>query len=292
MSERESNDLAFPDPAFAVRLMRPAEMDCIRTWATAEGWNPGVHDGPCFFATDPEGFFVGEMDDQPASCISCVAYDDSFGFLGQYIVKPEFRGRGYGIRTWKTGMAHLGLRNVGLDGVLAQCANYERSGFSLAYHHIRYRGQGGGERPPGMVHLSAVPFPDILAYDRDCFPVARPTFLRGWLALPESVGLGCVRHGRLSGYGVLRRSVEGFKVGPLFADDWVVADALLRGLAAAAAGSSFCVDMPEQAANPAVEQLVNRFSLQELFRTARMYTQVPPRLRTERIFGITTLELG
>jgi hypothetical protein len=117
MSERESNDLAFPDPAFAVRLMRPAEMDCIRTWATAEGWNPGVHDGPCFFATDPEGFFVGEMDGQPASCISCVAYDDSFGFLGQYIVKPEFRGRGYGIRTWKTGVAHLGLRNVGLDGV-------------------------------------------------------------------------------------------------------------------------------------------------------------------------------
>src|SRR5262249_7178033 len=120
---------------FTIRLMRPGEVDLIRTWATSEGWNPGLHDGPCFFATDPEGFFIAELDGQPVSCISCVAYDDAFGFLGQYIVKPEFRGQGYGIRTWRAGMAHLGTRNLGLDGVLAQRGNSERSGFTFAHHH-------------------------------------------------------------------------------------------------------------------------------------------------------------
>jgi ribosomal protein S18 acetylase RimI-like enzyme len=125
------------DPNFTVRLMRPEEFEVIRTWAAAEGWNPGIHHGRCFFATNPEGFFIGELDGLPVSCISCVAYDDSFGFLGQYIVKPGFRGRGYGVRTWRAGMAHLGLRNVGLDGVLAQRSNYERSGFAVAHHHIR-----------------------------------------------------------------------------------------------------------------------------------------------------------
>jgi hypothetical protein len=67
----------------------------------------------------PRGFFIGELDGQPVSCISCVAYDGSFGFVGLYIVQPALRGRGYGLQTWRAGMAHLGTRNFGLDGVPA-----------------------------------------------------------------------------------------------------------------------------------------------------------------------------
>src|SRR5262245_20402835 len=59
------------DPSFIVRRMRPEEVEIIRTWGTAEGWNPGLHHGPCFFATDPEGFFIGEFEGRPVSCISC-----------------------------------------------------------------------------------------------------------------------------------------------------------------------------------------------------------------------------
>jgi hypothetical protein len=271
--------------------MRRDEVDLIRAWATSEGWDPGLHDGPCFYATDPTGFFVGERDGEPVACLSCVAYDDSFGFLGQYIVKPRFRGHGYGVRIWQEGMAHLGPRNVGLDGVLAQQANYERSGFRFAHHHVRYRGAAGGPTPAGVVRLSAVPFDDVLAYDRRCFPAPRPAFLRGWLALPESAALGCVREGRLVGYGVIRRSAEGFKVGPLFADDLDVAELLLRALTAEA-GGSFCLDAPEAAENPAAAELVRRAGLTEVFRTARMYTRGRPSVETARVFAITTLELG
>jgi hypothetical protein len=280
------------EPRFIVRVMRPEEVELIRTWSTAEGWNPGHHDGPCFFATDPVGFFVGELDGQPVSCISCVAYDDSFGFLGQFIVKPGFRGKGYGLQTWRAGMAHLGTRNVGLDGVLAQQSNYKRSGFAFAHHHIRYQGVGGGRPPAGIVRLSAVPFEDVLAYDRGCFPAPRPTFLRAWLALPQSVALGYLREGRPAGFGVARRSVDGFKIGPLFADDLAVAEILLRGLTTETGGGSFCLDAPDDAENPAAGQLVGRFGMREMFRTARMYTQDRPRLDAGRVFGITSMELG
>jgi ribosomal protein S18 acetylase RimI-like enzyme len=280
------------DPNFIVRAMRPEEVEMIRTWATAEGWNPGLHDGPCFFATDPRGFFVGELDGQPVSCISCVAYDGSFGFLGQYIVKPEFRGQGYGVQTWRAGMAHLGTRNVGLDGVLAQQSNYERSGFAFAHHHIRYQGEGGGQSLAGVVRLSAVPFEDVLAYGRGCFPAPRPTFLRAWLALPESVALGCLREGRLVGFGVTHRSVDGFKIGPLFADDLAAAEVLLRGLTVETGGRSFSLDAPDDTENPAAGQLVGCFGMREVFRTARMYTQGRPRLDAGRVFGITSMELG
>jgi hypothetical protein len=280
------------DPTFTVRVMRPDEVDLIRTWATAEGWDPGLHDGPCFHAADPAGFFVGACGGEPVACLSCVAYDDTFGFLGQYIVKPGFRGCGHGVRTWQAGMAHLGPRKVGLDGVLAQQTNYERSGFTFAYHHIRYRGMAGGPAPAGVVRLSAVPLADVMAFDRLCFPAPRAAFLRGWLALPESAALGCVREGRLAGYGVIRRSVDGYKIGPLFADDLVAADLLLRGLAAEAGGGPFCMDAPEAAENPAAGELVRRYGLTEVFRTARMYTRGRPPIDTARVFGNTTLELG
>jgi ribosomal protein S18 acetylase RimI-like enzyme len=276
---------------FTVRHMTRGEIDLIRDWATAEGWNPGLYDAACFHGTDPDGFFLGELDGEPVACISCVAYDDSYGFLGQYIVRPGFRGRGYGVQVWRAGMTHLGTRNVGLDGVLAQVGNYERSGFAFAHHHIRYLGQGGGRPPAGVVRLSAVPFEDVLTYDRRCFPAPRPAFLRDWLALPESISLGCMRDGRLAGFGVARRSVDGFKVGPLFADDLTAADLLLRGLVAEIDGG-YCLDVPEDAANPAVGQLVGRFGMRESFRTARMYTRGRPPLDAGRVFGITTMELG
>jgi hypothetical protein len=188
-------------------------------------------------------------------------------------------------------MAHLGTRNVGLDGVLAQQTNYEQSGFIFAHQHIRYQGQGGGRVPAGVVRLSTVPFEDVLAYDRRCFPVPRPRLLRGWLALPESVAFGCLREGGLAGIGVARRSVDGLKIGPLFANDLATADLLLRSLTAESDGL-FCLDIPDASENPAAGELVRRFGMKELFRTARMYTQGRPRLDAERVFGITTMELG
>ncbi len=280
------------DAPFTVRRMRADELGLIRAWATQEGWNPGVHDAAAFYAADPQGFFVAELAGDPAACISCVAYDDEFGFLGQYIVRPDARGRGYGVRTWAAGMAHLGIRNVGLDGVLDQQANYERSGFRFAHQHIRHEGDGGGSVPSGVVPLSTVPFDQVVAYDRTCFPAERPVFLRRWVTLPDSAAFGVVGDGGLRGYGVIRRSVDGHKVGPLFADDRPVAERLLQALWATASGSRVCIDVPDATTNPMAEGLARMFGTRELFRTARMYTRGIPAVASSRVFGITTMELG
>lgn len=77
-------------------------------------------------------------------------YDNSYGFLGFYIVKPEFRGRGYGLKLWQAGLKYLEGCNVGLDGVVEQQGNYMQSGFKLAYGNIRFEGTGGGEQPEGI----------------------------------------------------------------------------------------------------------------------------------------------
>jgi len=95
----------------------------------------------CYFTVDPQGFLIGQLDDDPVATISMVKYGQFFGFLGFYIVKPECRGKGYGMAIWQAGMHYLKGCNIGLDGVVDQQENYKKSGFKLAYRNIRYQGR-------------------------------------------------------------------------------------------------------------------------------------------------------
>lgn len=134
-------------PKFAVRRMAESELALALDWAAAEGWNPGLSDAHSFYAADPKGFFLGELDGAPIGCVSAIAYDQEYGFLGFYIVRPPYRGRGFGMQLWDAAMAYMAGRNVGLDGVVAQQENYRKSGFALAYRNIRHQGEGGDARP-------------------------------------------------------------------------------------------------------------------------------------------------
>jgi ribosomal protein S18 acetylase RimI-like enzyme len=279
-----------PD-GYTIRPATRAELDRLIDWAAAEGWNPGLGDAEAFRAADPEGFLVGLIEDEPVAGISVVRYGDDFGFLGLYIVRPEHRGKGYGWAIWQAGMARLQGRNVGLDGVVAQQDNYRRSGFVLAHRNVRYAGRINAPSvgDPHIAPLQQVPFDDVARYDRPCFPASRDAFLRAWLD-PAQRTCHAYGDGRLLGYGVVRASRDGFKVGPLFADRVDVAEALLRSLAAEARGDSIHVDLPEP--NHEAVAMVEGLGLLPVFETARMYTGGDPALPLERIYGITTFELG
>lgn len=94
---------------YLIRNMTPDEVERIAVeWAAKEGWNPGIYDAPCFYAADPKGFFAGFLGDEPIACISAVAYDPDFAFIGFYIVNPEHRGKGYGLKIWNAAIAYYG----------------------------------------------------------------------------------------------------------------------------------------------------------------------------------------
>src|SRR5580698_7336679 len=158
---------------FLIRTMTSSEVELSLEWAASEGWNPGKHDAHCFRAADPDGFFIGILQGEPVGCISAVAYDERFGFVGLYLVKPQFRGMGLGMRIWRHGMAYLGSRNVGLDGVVAQQANYKKSGFRLAYRNIRFQGVVEGAVGAHISHVSGLPFDQLNDYDQRFFPACR-----------------------------------------------------------------------------------------------------------------------
>lgn len=274
----------------SVREMDRAEVHLAIDWAAREGWNPGLHDAEVFFFADPNGFFVAEVDGKPVGSISAVAYDAAFGFIGLYIVEPALRGKGIGTRLWDAAMRYLGDRNIGLDGVVAMQAAYERSGFKLAYRNIRYRGTGGGEVPSGVTHISEIDFGELVAFDRKMFPAERRAFLAQWLSQDAAAAYTVVQDGVLAGYGVRRICRDGYKIGPLFAATPEVAEDLYCALAAGAAGAPLFLDVPEP--NARGRALAARHGMSPVFETARMYTKGEPDITLGQVYGVTTFELG
>ncbi|MFE3997114.1 GNAT family N-acetyltransferase [Streptomyces goshikiensis] len=291
---------------FEITGASAADMEMIRAWADEEGWNPGDTDRFAFAVADPEGFLVGRLDGEPVACVSAVRYGAGFGFIGFYIARPAFRGRGYGIRLWQAGMERLDGRLVGLDGVVDQQDNYRKSGFRSAWNNVRHEGvpQGaalgaagtdgaaGTEGAAGVeiVDAATLPFRQLAAYDRRFFPASRDAFLSAWTGLPGRTALAAVRDGRIEGLGVIRPCSSASRIGPLYAATPEVAAALLRRLAEHAPGGEVAVDVPD--VNRAATALFTGLGLVPTFEAARMYTGPAPELDLAGLYGVTSLELG
>jgi hypothetical protein len=275
-----------------IRSARREEMPLLLDWAAAEGWNPGLADAAAFRAADPEGFLLAEEGGEPAGGISAVRYGKEHGFIGFYIVRPGRRGRGLGMALWRAGMARLAGRVVGLDGVVAQQANYARSGFALVWRNIRFAVEAPRPVPDAageVVPVAMLPFEALAALDREVFPAARDAFLRAWIGAPGHRALAVLRGGQPVGFGVARPCRAGSKIGPLTAIDAPAARALFNALAQGMPGPVF-LDLPE--ANAAAMALAAEAGMAASFETARMYAGPAPALRLERIFGIASFELG
>lgn len=281
-----------------IRVVSADEFQTAIDWAMDEGWNPGLDDLPVFHAADPQGFLMGFRDGAPVSSISVVRYGDDYGFLGFYIAHPSARGTGAGMAIWNAGMAHLEGRTVGLDGVVDQQENYKKSGFVLAGRNIRYRGvpnvDGVNTEGIDIRDVTRSGLAALLPYDRSFFGAPRDDFASEWACPGKRVrrrGMVAVADGDLAGYGVIRECLRGYKIGPLFADTEAVAAALFAALLGRAApGSEISIDPPED--NKKATQFAEQAGMTPVFETARMYKGAAPYLPIDRIFGLTTFELG
>ncbi len=273
------NKMSFEDMSFAVSS------------ANSEGWNPGLFDADCFYHADPNGFLMAKIEGNTVGCISAVAYNDNYGFIGFYIVAPEYRGKGYGVELGKAALASLGDRNIGLDGGLErQDVHKKYWGFSYAYKNMRFQGKAESKKLPTALPIAGVEFNKLLEYDSQVFLFPRPVFLSYWISRADSFGYYLEHEGTILGYGILRKCFTGYRIGPLFADDEIIAREIVDALLSNIPGELYYLDIPEP--NTASLKIVQQYNMQKVFETARMYTKEIPNAPLHKVFGITSFELG
>lgn len=265
-------------------------------WAAEEGWNPGPNDAEVFWATDPEGFYGYYHDDQLIGGGSIVSYNGDFGFMGFFIVRPEYRSAGIGRKLWYNRRDTLLSRlkkdaPIGMDGVLAMQPFYEQGGFNIAFRDERYEKTG----LPLEVHenISSIKDEDvqlILEYDSKCFGFARSQFLLPWLSMPGNKTFKYVEGNELKGFAIVRKAYTGYKICPLFADSPIIAEELYKACLNAVIGEQLYIDIP--VANAGAVELVQKYKAVYVFECARMYYGTPPAIPIGKVFGITSFELG
>ena len=262
-----------------VRRMTLADLSMVLAWAAREGWNPGIDDADAFYAADPDGFFLNEVDGRPAAAVSVVNHDDGFAFLGLYICDPAYRGRGHGLAVWEAGLAHAGGRCIGLDGVPAQQANYERSGFVRQGRTVRYR--GALSKQPLSRTTGHFDRQSVVAADIQASGVLRRRYVERWfLDTQTRRTLSLDENAPSKAFATYRVCQEGVKIGPFHASDIASAEALLDGI-------------PEDfGEGPLFLELLERRGFEPVFETARMYSGRPPVTELPSFYAVTTLELG
>ena len=281
---------------YAIRSMSQREIDEILIPRMRHaGWNPGVHDAASFVVAHPDGFFVGELDGKPIACVSAVRYDDSFAFVGCYLVDEAHRGLGYGMAIHEHARQHAAGCVHGGDAVLENITKYAQIGRVAAYKNIRFEGVVANAmyevNDVVPIDTRAVDLQHIAMLDRACFPAARIAFLRAWLSQPDGSGRAVMNGDAVEGFGFIRKCFQGHKIGPLFAKTPIAADAIFRSLASTLQpGELFWLDIPEP--NTDARALVERYRMHEVFATMRTYSGPAPALRLDWMYGITTFELG
>jgi hypothetical protein len=149
---------------------------------------------------------------------------------------------------------------------------------------------GGLSEVPALLPAVEVDFRALVEFDaRHCFG-PRPDFLKLWI---EGTGRDSIvatgPDGSITGFAASRQTSLGHRIGPVFAADPDTARSLILELAGRVEGR-IAIDLPVP--NSRAVELLESFSMERSFETARIYRGPAPELPLERIFGITSLELG
>lgn len=302
---------------YEIRVATASDLHEFYRLAHAEQWQPGPHDMDAFFALDPEGFFLALLDGEVIGCCSGVAYDDTYGFMGYYIVDENHRGKGYGLPLFKRALARLGPgRNVGLDGEHTQVANYVKSGFTGYYESVRFQIKNQDfsrlTRLHGQQHVHVhclvstrdmdMGMAAIAAYDaQQGHATPRSRLLHEWAQIEGTVGFVAVGDEGITtieGYGFMRpladAETNGWRVGPLVADSPDVAATLLQRfcqhLSSTTSTTAVYLDVPD--ANTSALTLMDSVCAIRKHACMRMYTKCRPPVAMQKCFAHLSLEVG
>ena len=178
------------------------------------------------------------------------------GSIGMVIVDNAWQRQGIGKRLFRGLLQALEGRDVMLQATAQGRPLYESLGFAAIGHARQFHGHWQPPVEAGPTSslatdeltrlLQPQDLPALLAYDQRERGLTRPALLQALLAqmdADERCAVSMDAHGRLCGYGILRRFGRGWVVGPLLADGADRAVALVRLLTQERTGDFVRIDL-------------------------------------------------
>lgn len=269
------------------------EWEIVHEWARAENWDIGYGDAERFFKVDDQGFYLAYVNDQPVASVSVVNYTDKFAYAGFYLVAPGLRGKGYGLRLSYEAFHHCENRSVGLDGMPVQESNYKKGGFVTYYETSRLVGvvKDIVICPDGVDEITDKNISDVIRYDEKITGYPRDALLKDWFNGEERYGYVVNSDDGLLGVIGIRRSTEGYRIGPLYSENKDVLKKLFEcALSRVPVGKKVTVDAPTTSSD--FIELLKAQGYEQIFHTLRMYRGEEPSGDKEKIKAIVSLELG
>jgi len=275
---------------FKVRQMIPEDFKIAAYLANQESWNESEKDKLPFFAIDPNGFFVGELNGEGISTACGVKYN-TYAHIGLYLVKKECRGKGYGLKVFEQVMEHVkDAQVIGLDAAEAQVKNYEKWGFKIFDKGLGFQRKAEGTSvSKSIIELRSFDFEQLVEYDEKGFGDCRRNFLKALLNQEGYYSLGFVENGTLKGYGFLRKSQVGYKVGPFVAEDKPIAQEILNGLQNLVKGEELFLDTFEN--NKPMTEIMKEQNWTQRMYFFRMYSKGIAKLDVNKAYAVV-LEVG
>ena len=292
-------------PELIIRPARASDIPAIVRWARSEEFAPGFGDVDIYRNTDKQGVWVGWLDSTPVGCIAGIKYNNIYGFIGLYIVRPEYRGHGYGHKLWEQALLHLqDVKCIGLEAASNLITNYAEWGFKPSSKTIRWQLFNPDEEAPAQHELdpqnltvvtgSKIPLEAIKKYDSERELIARPHFLSQWLEHQSGNVIALIdKSNCCHGFARIRPCLlpagEGWRIGPILADSPILAEVLIRNLLAEHEGV-ILIDSPQR--NSSAQALLSSLGFREISATTRMYKGSHRAVLTKDVYGLACLELG
>lgn len=170
--------------------------------------------------------------------------DPRAAFIGFYATRPELHGKGLGFKAWSKVMEYAGDTNCGLCSSPLQISLYRnKAGFVhqdphlMSYYQLSTINLSSLEQSDDLtfevIEVSDETFQATAKYDRELIGFDRTKLLELGFKETESVTLVAIdkKSSNVIGYGAIKSSnVKQAMLGPLYADNPVIAKSLLHGL--------------------------------------------------------------
>ena len=270
------------NPQFHVRQMNAEDLKIVISWASHEGWLFSLHDVEVLLSADPNGFFIGEIDKEPIASFAAIKQGD-YCFWNLFIVKQEYRGKGYGTQILNHARNYFQDSKVmALDATTCHVSTYQKYGFKTACQNVGFSKKAEGKLHAELVDLHTVPIDQLVKYDTDVFGYPRKKVFEALLNQRTSQALGIVEDNKLVGYGFVRKSPEGYYIGPISADNKEKAKKIFEGLQSFVAGEDVYADVFET--NEEAMKIMEEQGWSQVCSFSRMYARGKPKTDAKRMF--------